>query len=136
MRGTGSHDYAVSGLFVPKLRAIQFDGAPRAPGALYRLPRGPARAVRCAAAIADAVQRLGIAARIGIHTGEIDLTGDDVTGIAVHIAARVAAEAAAGETVVSRTVRDLVAGSGLRFEDRGLHELKGLPEQLHLYTAR
>jgi class 3 adenylate cyclase len=82
------------------------------------------------------VQRLGIAVRIGIHTGEIDLTGDDVTGIAVHIAARVAAEAAAGETVVSSTVRDLVAGSGLRFEDRGLHELKGLPEQLHLYTAR
>jgi len=97
---------------------------------------GPARAVRCAAAIADVVQPLGIAVRIGIHTGEIDLTGDDVTGIAVHIAARVAAEAAAGETVVSRTVRDLVAGSGLRFEDRGLHELKGLPEQLHLYTAR
>jgi class 3 adenylate cyclase len=75
---------------------------------------GPARAVRCAAAISDALQPLGIA---------------------VHIAARVAAEADAGETIVSTTVRDLVAGSGLRFADRGMRELKGLPEPLHLYSV-
>jgi class 3 adenylate cyclase len=96
---------------------------------------GPARAVRCATAIADAMRPLGIAVRTGLHTGEIELKRDDVAGIAVHIAARVAAEAEAGETVVSGTVRDLVAGSGLRFEDRGAHALKGLPEKVRLYTA-
>jgi class 3 adenylate cyclase len=96
---------------------------------------GPARAIRCAAAISEAVRPLGIAVRTGLHTGEIELTADDVTGIAVHIAARVAAEADAGETVVSSTVRDLVAGSGLRFEDRGIHALRGLPDNMHLYTV-
>jgi class 3 adenylate cyclase len=96
---------------------------------------GPARAIRCAAAISEAVRPLGIAVRTGLHTGEIELTADDVTGIAVHIAARVAAEAGAGETVVSSTVRDLVAGSGLRFEDRGIHALRGLPDNMHLYTV-
>jgi class 3 adenylate cyclase len=96
---------------------------------------GPARAVRCAAAISDAVRPLGVAVRSGLHTGEIELTADDVTGIAVHIAARVAAEAGAGETLVSSTVRDLVAGSGLRFEDRGIHALRGLPDNMHLYTV-
>ena len=96
---------------------------------------GPARAIRCAAAISDAVRPLGIAVRSGLHTGEIELTTDDVTGIAVHIAARVAAEADAGETVVSSTVRDLVAGSGLRFENRGIHALRGLPDNMHLYTV-
>ena len=96
---------------------------------------GPARAVRCAAAISDSVRPLSIAIRSGLHTGEIELTPDDVTGIAVHIAARVAAEAEAGETLVSSTVRDLVAGSGLRFKDRGVHALKGLPEVVHLYTV-
>jgi class 3 adenylate cyclase/pimeloyl-ACP methyl ester carboxylesterase len=96
---------------------------------------GPARAVRCATAISDAVRPLGITVRSGLHTGEIELTADDVTGIAVHIAARVAAQAAANETIVSSTVRDLVAGSGLRFEDRGIHALKGLQDNVHLYTV-
>ena len=96
---------------------------------------GPARAVRCATAILDAMQPLGIAVRSGLHTGEIELKHDDVADIAVHIAARVAAEAEAGETVVSSTVRDLVAGSGLRFQDRGTHTLKGLPEEVHLYSV-
>ena len=96
---------------------------------------GPARAVRCAASISGSMRPFGIAVRAGLHTGEIELKRDDVAGIAVHIAARVAAEAKAGETVVSSTVRDLVAGSGLRFEDRGLHSLRGLPEQVHLYTV-
>jgi len=96
---------------------------------------GPARAVRCAAAISDSIRPLGIAVRSGLHTGEIELKRDDVAGIAVHTAARVAAAAEAGETVVSSTVRDLVAGSGLNFQERGIHELKGLPEALHLYSV-
>ena len=96
---------------------------------------GPARAVRCAAAISDSVRPLGIAVRSGLHTGEIELKHNDVTGIAVHIAARVAAEAEAGATIVSSTVRDLVAGSGLRFEDRGVRALKGLPEEVRLYRV-
>jgi class 3 adenylate cyclase len=96
---------------------------------------GPARAVRCAAAIARGVEPLGITVRSGLHTGEIELVRDDVGGIAVHVAARVAAMAQAGESLVSSTVRDLVAGSGLRFEDRGFHALRGLPEDVHLYTA-
>ena len=96
---------------------------------------GPARAVRCAASICELVRPLGIAVRSGLHTGEVELKRDDLAGIAVHIAARVAAEAAAGETVVSSTVRDLVAGSGLRFQDRGSRALKGLPEEVHLYSV-
>jgi class 3 adenylate cyclase/pimeloyl-ACP methyl ester carboxylesterase len=96
---------------------------------------GPARAVRCAASICESVRPLGIAVRSGLHTGEVELKRDDVAGIAVHIAARVAAEAEAGETVVSSTVRDLVAGSGLRFQDRGIRSLKGLPEEMHLYSV-
>ena len=95
---------------------------------------GPARAVRCAAAIAQSVQPLGIAVRSGLHTGEIELKRDDIGGIAVHIAARVAEMAGPEETLVSSTVRDLVAGSGLRFRDHGLRALRGLPEQLHLYA--
>lgn len=96
---------------------------------------GPARAVRCAASICESVRPLGIAVRSGLHTGEVEMKRDDVAGIAVHIAARVAAEAEAGETVVSSTVRDLVAGSGLRFQDRGVRSLKGLPEEVHLYRV-
>jgi class 3 adenylate cyclase len=96
---------------------------------------GPARAVRCAAAIAGSVQPLGLTVRSGLHTGEIELLRGDIGGIAVHTASRVVAMAGPGETLVSSTVRDLVAGSGLRFEDRGLHALRGLPEEMHLYTV-
>ncbi|HEV2187435.1 MAG TPA: adenylate/guanylate cyclase domain-containing protein [Stellaceae bacterium] len=96
---------------------------------------GPARATRCAASIAQGVRTLGIAVRSGLHAGEIDRKGDDIGGIAVHIAARLAAAAAPGEALVSSTVRDLVAGSDLRFEDRGYHALRGLPEAVHLYVA-
>jgi pimeloyl-ACP methyl ester carboxylesterase len=88
---------------------------------------GPARAIEGAAAIRDAVAELGLDVRAGLHTGECELIGDDVGGIAVHIGARVAATAGPGEIRVSRTVVDLVAGSGLRFDDRGEHELKGVP---------
>jgi class 3 adenylate cyclase len=96
---------------------------------------GPARGVRCARGICDAVRGLGIEIRAGCHTGEVELVGSDVRGIAVHIAARVAALAGAGEVLVSRTVKDLVAGSGLEFEDRGAHVLKGVPEEWRLFAV-
>jgi class 3 adenylate cyclase len=96
---------------------------------------GPGRAVRCACAIRDAVGSLGVEVRIGVHTGEIELRDEDVGGIAVHIAQRVMAEAQPGEIVASSTVRDLVAGSGITFEDRGLRRLKGLAEEWRLYAA-
>ena len=87
---------------------------------------GAARAVRCAAAIAPAVAALGLGVRAGIHTGEVALVGGQARGIAVHTAARVAALAGAGEVLVSGTTHDLLDGSGLHFDDRGAHELKGL----------
>jgi class 3 adenylate cyclase len=97
---------------------------------------GQARAVRCAAAIAESVRPLGIAVRSGLHAGEIELKQDDIGGIAVNIAARVVATARPGETLVSSTVRDLVAGSGLRFEDRGYNLLRGLPDETHLFSVQ
>jgi len=96
---------------------------------------GPARAVRCAQAIRMAVRPLGFEIRAGCHTGEVELVADNVLGIAVHIAARVAALAGASEIWVSSTVKDLVAGSGLIFDDRGLHTLKGVPDEWHLYAV-
>jgi class 3 adenylate cyclase len=96
---------------------------------------GPARAVRCASAIIDRVHPLGMEVRSGLHTGEIEIQRDDVGGIAVHIAARVVGLAGIGEVLVSSTVRDLVAGSGLRFQDRGSHAAKGLSEPLRLFAA-
>ena len=95
---------------------------------------GPARAVRCAAAIAAAVRPLGITVRAGLHTGECEVMGDDLGGLAVHIAARVAAQAGPGEVLVSSTVKDLVAGSGLRFDDRGPRALKGIPDEWRLFA--
>ena len=94
------------------------------------------RAIRSAMAIRDAVQALGIEVRAGLHTGECEVRGDDIGGIAVHIGARVAALAQAGEVLVSRTVRDLVVGSGLEFMERGTHELKGVPEAWQLYAVQ
>jgi class 3 adenylate cyclase len=96
---------------------------------------GPARAVRCAQAISEAVRPLGIQVRSGLHTGEIEISDNEVQGIAVHIASRVAALAEPGEVLVSRTVRDLVAGSGLHFKERGRHLLKGLQEPMDLYAV-
>jgi class 3 adenylate cyclase len=97
---------------------------------------GPARAIRCALAITEAVRPLGIEVRVGLHTGEVELVGDDdVAGIAVHIAARVGAKAATGEVLVSGTVKDLVAGSGIVFADRGEHVLKGIPDQWRLFAV-
>jgi class 3 adenylate cyclase len=96
---------------------------------------GPGRAVRCAQAISGAVRPLGIEIRAGLHTGEIELAGDDVAGIAVAIGARVGALAGPSEILVSSTVKDLVAGSGLALEDRGLHTLKGVPDEWRLYAV-
>jgi class 3 adenylate cyclase/pimeloyl-ACP methyl ester carboxylesterase len=96
---------------------------------------GPARAVRCATTIAQAVRALGVEVRAGVHTGEIELDGDDVAGLAVAIAARVSALAGAGEVLTSQTVKDLTAGSGLTFADAGEHELKGVPHRWRLYRV-
>jgi class 3 adenylate cyclase len=96
---------------------------------------GPARAVRCAQGICEAVKVLGLEVRAGCHTGEIELLGTDVGGIAVHIGARVGALAAPSEVLVSSTVKDLVAGSGLVFSERGEYELKGVPGSWRLYAA-
>ena len=96
---------------------------------------GPARAVRCAKGIVEGVRELGIDVRSGLHTGECELVDGKVTGIAVHTGARVASHAGPGEVLVSSTVKDLVAGSGLEFEDRGVHELKGVPGEWRLYAA-
>jgi class 3 adenylate cyclase len=96
---------------------------------------GPGRAIRCACAIRESVGSLGIDVRAGLHSGEIELRGDDVAGMAVHIGARVSALAGAGEVFVSSTVKDLVAGSDIDFEDRGEHKLKGVPGPWKIYAA-
>jgi class 3 adenylate cyclase len=96
---------------------------------------GPARAIRCANAIRDQLHRLDVPVRIGVHTGEVELAENDVRGIAVHIASRVAHVGGADDVLVSRTVKDLVAGSGIKFEDFGTHTLKGIPEEWQVFRA-
>jgi class 3 adenylate cyclase len=96
---------------------------------------GPARAIRCAQSIAEALQPLGLEIRAGVHTGEVETIDGKVGGIAVNIGARVGAAAGPSEVLASQTVRDLVAGSGLVFEDRGEHELKGVPDRWRLYRV-
>jgi pimeloyl-ACP methyl ester carboxylesterase len=96
---------------------------------------GPARGIRCACAIRDSVANLGITIRAGLHTGECEMMGDKIGGIAVHIGARVMAKAGPGEVLVSSTVKDLVAGSGLQFNDRGEHTLKGIPDEWRLFIV-
>jgi len=97
---------------------------------------GPARAIRCACAIVEGVRDLGLSVRAGLHTGECEVTGGNIAGIAVHTGARVAALAGADEVLVSSTVRDLVAGSGIQFSDRGAHALKGIPEEWRLFAVQ
>jgi class 3 adenylate cyclase len=96
----------------------------------------PARAIRCANAIIDALRPLDLDVRAGLHTGEVELHEGKVAGIAVNIGARVAAQGGPGEVLVSSTVRDLVAGSGLHFEDRGTTSLKGIPDGWRLFAVR
>jgi class 3 adenylate cyclase len=97
---------------------------------------GPGRAVRAAQAIRDAVRDVGVDVRVGLHTGEVELAGSEVRGIAVHIGARVAAMAGPQEILVSSTVKDLVAGSGIEFEERGVHSLKGVPGEWRIFAVR
>ncbi len=96
---------------------------------------GPARAIRCAKAVVSAVDDLGLQVRAGVHTGECEVLGEKLAGVAVHVGARVAAQAGPGEVLVSSTVRDLIAGSGIELEDRGLYALKGIDEDRRLYAA-
>jgi pimeloyl-ACP methyl ester carboxylesterase len=96
---------------------------------------GPARGVRCARAVTDGVRALGLEVRAGLHTGEVEILGARVSGLAVHIGARIAAAAGPGEVLVSSTVKDLVAGSGLHFQDRGVQTLKGVPGEWHIYAV-
>jgi class 3 adenylate cyclase len=96
---------------------------------------GPGRAVRCALALSGAAGEIGVRLRAGLHTGEIEMRGSDVGGVAVHAAARVMSESGPGEVLVSRVVTDLVAGAGLKFADRGPHDLKGLPGRWDLFAA-
>jgi class 3 adenylate cyclase len=96
---------------------------------------GPGRAVRCALALGTAAEQIGLPLRAGLHTGEIEIRGKDIGGIAVHAAARVMAQSQPTEVLVSRVVTDLVAGAGLKFSERGSHELKGLPGRWDLYAA-
>jgi len=96
---------------------------------------GPGRAIRCAAAITRQVRSLDIEIRVGLHSGECETVGSNLGGIAVHIGSRVAGTATAGEILVSSTVKDLVVGSGINFEDRGIHTLKGVPGEWHLFAV-
>ena len=97
---------------------------------------GPARAIRCACAIVETMPQVGLDVRAGLHTGECELADGKVAGIAVHTGARVAANAQPGEVLVSSTVKDLVAGSGIIFQDRGLYALKGIPGEWPLYAVQ
>ena len=96
---------------------------------------GPQRAIRCAMAIREAVHALGIEVRAGLHTGECEIRGDDIGGIAVHIGARGSALAGPDDVLVSSTLRDLVIGSGLDFDESGTHQLKGVPGEWHLFAV-
>ena len=96
---------------------------------------GPARAIQFATHILESIKKLGLKLRVGIHTGECEIRGESLEGVAIHMAARVSGKACAGEIVVSRTVRDLVAGSGIQFEDFGTHTLKGIPEDHPLFRV-
>jgi class 3 adenylate cyclase len=102
---------------------------------LFAVFDGPARAIRCACALRDAVHQLGLEVRVGLHTGECEVSGAKVSGIAVHTGARIAAAARPQEVLTSVTVRDLVAGSGIGFDDRGSHQLKGVPGDWRLFAV-
>jgi pimeloyl-ACP methyl ester carboxylesterase len=127
-----------------RYHALVRDGLPRFRGreidtagdGFFATFDGPARAIRCACAISQSVRHLGVNVRAGLHTGECEVMGEKVGGIAVHIGARVAGLAEAGEVLVSSTVKDLVAGSGLDFQSRGVHTLKGIPGQWNLFAVR
>ena len=127
----GSHDAAVR-RELERFRGREVDTAG---DGFFATFDGPARAVRCAISAGERLRELGVEIRAGIHTGECELDGPKVRGIAVHTGARIASLAGPGEVLVSQTVKDLVSGSGLEFEDRGVHELKGVPGEWRVYAA-
>ena len=124
--------YAIARRQLARFRGREIDTAG---DGLFATFDGPARAIRCAKTIADEVSVLEIAVRVGIHSGECEVIGDKVGGIAVHTGARIAGQAGPSEVLVSSTVKDLVAGSGIRFEDRGRHQLKGVPSEWSLFAV-
>jgi len=124
--------YAVTRREVARFRGREIDTAG---DGLFAAFDGPARAIRCACRVRDEVRPLGIEVRSGLHAGECEVLGEKISGIAVHIGARVAANAGAGEVLVSNTVKDLVAGAGIRFETRGTHVLKGVPGEWPLFVV-
>ena len=126
------HFYSITRRELERHRGREIDTAG---DGLFATFDGPARAIHCACATRDLVATLGITIRAGLHTGECELLGDKVTGIAVHLGARVCGKAGPNEVLVSSIVKDLVAGSELTFSDRGAHELKGIPGEWHLYAA-
>jgi len=124
--------YATACRELARFRGREID---RAGDGLFAAFDGPARAIRCACRIRDEVRSLGLEVRSGLHAGECEVLGDKISGIAVHIGARVAASAAPGEVLVSNTVKDLVAGAGIGFKERGTHMLKGLPGEWPLFVV-
>jgi len=125
-------DYSIERREVTRFRGREVDTAG---DGFFASFDGPARGIRCAAAIAASVRPLGIEVRSGLHTGECEVIGEKVGGIAVHIGARVAGLAKPGEVLASNTVKDLVAGSGIRFEERSVHDLKGVPGEWRLFAV-
>jgi len=124
--------YAMVRRELERYRGIEIDTA--GDGFVARFD-GPARAIKCASSIGDSVGSLGLRVRSGLHTGECEVSGDKLRGIAVHTGARVGGLANSGEILVSSTVKDLVAGSGIQFADRGMHALKGIPGEWRLFAV-
>jgi class 3 adenylate cyclase len=118
-----------------KLRRFRGRKLDTAGDGLFAAFDGPARAVRCGASLARAVEPLGLRLRVGVHTGECEVLGEKYSGMAVHVGARVASAAEPGQVLVSSIVKNLVVGSGLQFADIGLHALKGVPGEWHLFAA-
>ncbi len=131
-RDTLDRYYATARVELNRFRGREIDTAG---DGLFASFDGPARAIRCAHATSEAARGLGLEIRAGVHTGECEVIGDKVGGLAVHIGARVAGKARSNEVLVSSTVKDLVAGSGIRFEDRGVHVLKGVPGEWRLFAV-
>jgi class 3 adenylate cyclase len=132
-KGIVERHHAATRAFLGRYRGTELDTAG---DGFYASFDGPARAVHCAQAITDAMSRIGLHVRAGVHTGEVEVINGKPGGLAVSIGARIAATAHADEVLVSQTVKDLVVGSGLSFEERGTHDLKGVPGHWQLYAAR
>jgi class 3 adenylate cyclase len=131
-KGLIEHHHAIVRALLARYGGLEQDTAG---DGFYARFDGPARAIRCAREAGDALRELGIEIRAGVHTGECEIADGKCTGLSVTIGARVMSHADRSEVLVSQTVKDLVAGSGLTFEDAGEHELKGVPDRWHLYRV-